>query len=75
MNPGDSNMFCFPEKENDYTLLFFGGRQPLCGNGVTSFIITTSIPDCDRERMAPSRPEPGPLHKRPLFLNLRQMQF
>ncbi len=45
----------------DYTLLFLGGLQPLCGKGVMSLIITTSIPDCDKERIAPSRPEPGPL--------------
>ena len=43
-----------------YTLLFFGGRQPLCGSGVMSLIITTSIPDCDKARMALSRPAPGP---------------
>ncbi len=27
-----------------YTLLFFGGRQPLCGIGVISLIDATSIP-------------------------------
>ena len=27
-----------------YTLLFFGGRQPLCGMGVTSLMVATSIP-------------------------------
>ena len=27
-----------------YTLLFLGGRQPLCGSGVTSIISVTSIP-------------------------------
>ncbi len=32
-------------QNNYYTLLFLGGRQPLCGNGVTSLIIFTSIPD------------------------------
>ena len=28
-----------------YTLLFFGGRHPLCGKGVTSLIIGISMPD------------------------------
>ena len=45
----------------DYTRRFLGGRQPLCGSGVMSLIITISRPDCDSERIAPSRPEPGPL--------------
>jgi hypothetical protein len=44
----------------DYTLLFFGGRQPLCGNGVMSLIIEISRPDWDNALIAPSRPEPGP---------------
>src|SRR6202012_3009598 len=38
----------------------FGGRQPLCGTGVTSRIDFTSIPAAARARMADSRPEPGP---------------
>ena len=38
-----------------------GGRQPLCGMGVTSRIIVTSRPVACRARMALSRPEPGPL--------------
>src|SRR5690242_17192758 len=46
---------------NFYTLLFFGGRHPLCGIGVTSRIARTSIPAVDRARTADSRPEPGPL--------------
>lgn len=29
----------------NYTLRCFGGRQPLCGSGVTSLIEITSIPD------------------------------
>src|SRR3954451_24579646 len=40
-----------------------GGRQPLCGIGVTSEIAPTSRPIAPRERMAVSRPEPGPLTK------------
>src|SRR6201992_3186887 len=43
-----------------YTLRRFGGRQPLCGIGVTSRIERTSIPAAARARMGLSRPEPGP---------------
>src|ERR1700760_2937198 len=39
----------------------FGGRQPLCGTGVTSWMEPTSRPVACSERMAVSRPEPGPL--------------
>src|SRR5438128_12568822 len=42
------------------TLRRLGGRQPLCGMGVTSLIPTTSIPVFWMVRMAVSRPEPGP---------------
>src|SRR3954469_5342316 len=38
----------------------FFGRQPLCGCGVTSWIWPTSRPVACRERIAVSRPEPGP---------------
>src|SRR6478752_7917883 len=51
---GTGNKLCY------YTLLFFGGRQPLCGKGVISLIITTSIPEFARERIEPSLPAPGP---------------
>src|SRR6185437_4916640 len=44
-----------------YTRLRLGGLQPLCGIGVTSRIIRTSIPAAARARIADSRPEPGPL--------------
>src|SRR5918999_1324637 len=44
-----------------YTRLRFGGRQPLCGIGVTSRIDFTSRPAVERARMADSRPDPGPL--------------
>src|SRR6516165_2778035 len=44
-----------------YTLRRFGGRQPLCGTGVTSLIERTSRPDEASARTADSRPEPGPL--------------
>src|SRR3954467_7785158 len=36
------------------------GRQPLCGTGVTSWMPATSSPAAARERIAVSRPEPGP---------------
>src|SRR5690606_13096165 len=39
----------------------FGGRQPLWGTGVTSLMPVTSMPVLWIERMAVSRPEPGPL--------------
>src|SRR5690606_37348979 len=38
-----------------------GGRQPLWGTGVTSWIVPTSRPVACSERMAVSRPDPGPL--------------
>ena len=47
----------------NYTLLRFGGRQPLCGKGVTSLIIVTSKPAALKARIAASRPEPGPFTK------------
>src|SRR3954467_15102441 len=43
------------------TLRRLGGRQPLCGIGVPSLMPTTSIPAFWIERIAVSRPEPGPL--------------
>src|SRR6266850_6846889 len=45
---------------NRYTRLRFGGRQPLCGIGVTSRIDFTSMPTVCSARIADSRPEPGP---------------
>src|SRR6478736_5307339 len=44
-----------------------GGRQPLWGLGVTSWIVPTSRPTAPRERIAVSRPEPGPLTKTSIF--------
>src|SRR5215475_2864157 len=38
-----------------------GGRQPLCGTGVTSWIEPTSRPVAWSDLIAVSRPEPGPL--------------
>ena len=43
-----------------YTRRRFGGRQPLCGIGVTSVIETTCMPAVCSARIAASRPEPGP---------------
>src|SRR4051812_49788448 len=43
------------------TRRFFGGRQPLCGKGVTSSIALIDRPEACRAVMALSRPEPGPL--------------
>ncbi len=48
-------------RSSDYTRRRFGGRQPLCGTGVTSRIAVTSRPVAWRARIAASRPAPGPL--------------
>src|SRR3954465_11323489 len=45
---------------NSQTLRRLGGRHPLCGTGVTSWMVPTSRPTACRLRMAVSRPEPGP---------------
>src|SRR5690606_34540388 len=45
-----------------------GGRQPLCACGVTSWIEPTSRPAACSERIAVSRPEPGPLTNTSTFL-------
>src|SRR3954471_19348103 len=44
----------------DQTLRRLGGRQPLCGTGVTSWMVPTSRPAACSDRIAVSRPEPGP---------------
>src|SRR5687768_12727809 len=44
-----------------YTRRFLGGRQPLCGSGVTSSMALMFMPAACRAVMADSRPEPGPL--------------
>src|SRR5215470_18965642 len=44
----------------NHTRRRFGGRQPLCGMGVTSRITTMCNPAAARARTADSRPEPGP---------------
>src|SRR5687768_355615 len=43
-----------------YTRRRLGGRQPLCGIGVTSLMDLISTPAACRARMADSRPLPGP---------------
>src|SRR5271154_7410099 len=43
------------------TLRRLRGRQPLCACGVTSLTPLTSRPAACSERIAVSRPEPGPL--------------
>src|SRR3569833_4712205 len=42
------------------TLRFLGGRQPLCGIGVTSAMLVIFRPQLFRARTADSRPGPGP---------------
>src|ERR671927_1209511 len=44
-----------------------GGRHPLWGVGVTSWMVPTSRPIAPRDRIAVSRPEPGPLTKTSIF--------
>src|SRR5918997_1510489 len=49
-----------PVKSCGQTRRFLGGRQPLCGIGVTSRIETTRSPTEASAWMADSRPLPGP---------------
>src|SRR5438067_6729064 len=51
-----------------YTRRFFGGRQPLCGSGVTSSIALIDSPAACRAVIADSRPEPGPLTRTSISL-------
>src|SRR6476659_1862674 len=46
----------------------FGGRQPLCGTGVTSWISVILMPRLFSARTADSRPGPGPLIRTSRFL-------
>src|SRR5215813_8383261 len=50
----------WPSGGPTHTRRRFGGRQPLCGIGVTSRITTMCKPAAARARTADSRPEPGP---------------
>src|SRR5690349_21501035 len=56
-----------PRSRANYTLLLFRGRTPLCACGVTSFTPMISSPAACSERIAVSRPEPGPLTKTSTF--------
>src|SRR5690606_1897156 len=47
----------------DQTRRFFGGRQPLCGIGVTSRIERTCSPAAASAWIADSRPLPGPCRR------------
>src|SRR5262245_3923614 len=51
-----------------YTRRRFGGRHPSCGIGVTSRIAVISSPAACSERMAASRPAPGPRTKTSICL-------
>src|SRR5215510_12250069 len=46
----------------------FGGRQPLCGTGVTSEMLEILMPSALSARTADSRPGPGPLMRTSRFL-------
>ena len=50
-----------PSARSRYTRLFFGGRHPLCGIGVTSLINVISKPAAWIALIAVSLPDPGPL--------------
>ena len=50
-----------PSACSRYTRLFFGGRHPLCGIGVTSLINVISKPAAWIALIAVSLPDPGPL--------------
>src|SRR6202042_3936306 len=56
VRPGVTSHLCLSPQ----TRRRLGGRQPLCGTGVTSWIEPTSRPVACSDRMAVSRPEPGP---------------
>src|ERR1700746_759905 len=47
---------------------FLGGRQPLCGTGVTSEMLVILKPTLFSARTADSRPGPGPLMRTSRFL-------
>src|SRR4051812_46131888 len=53
---------------HDYTRRFLGGRQPLCGSGVTSSMALIDRPAACSAVMADSRPEPGPLTRTSISL-------
>jgi hypothetical protein len=57
----DFQFFEFTSAVSIYTLLFFGGLEPLCGIGVVSLIEIILKPLACSALNAVSRPEPGPL--------------
>src|ERR1700761_2815477 len=59
VRPGVTSHLCMSPQ----TRRRLGGRQPLCGTGVTSWMEPTSSPVACSDRIAVSRPEPGPLTK------------
>src|SRR5262249_59989958 len=56
------------QRTTDYTRRFFGGRQPLCGSGVTSSMALTFRPAACSAVTADSRPEPGPFTRTSICL-------
>src|SRR5207253_3541805 len=58
-----------------YTRLRFRGRTPLCACGVTSLTLRISSPAAWSERIAVSRPEPGPFTKTSTFCRPCSMPF
>src|SRR5688500_11736682 len=54
---GPRYLAIFPRPQ---TRRFLGGRQPLCGIGVTSSMLVTLSPQAFSARTADSRPGPGP---------------
>src|SRR5438128_2969717 len=62
-------------RTTDYTRRFLGGRQPLCGSGVTSSIALMDKPAACRAVMADSRPEPGPLTRTSISLRPNLVAF
>src|SRR5262245_11629546 len=58
----------FAIQNGGYTRRFFGGRQPLCGSGVTSSMALIVMPAACRAVIADSRPEPGPLTRTSISL-------
>src|SRR5690606_34455715 len=57
------------------TRLFLGGRQPLCGIGVTSDMLLTLKPATCRARTAESRPGPGPFTRTSIFFMPNSFTF
>src|SRR6266567_3105590 len=61
LHPSSRTVIHVSKSLKPQTRLLFGGRHPLCGIGVVSRILRTSMPAEASARMADSRPEPGPL--------------